>query len=169
MPKSLKLERLEKKFNVATKLIEDLDDISIEFEENIKTDISIPSVGEIAIQEEIFTVNQLKQDFLMIRQNIMSLITKGQRILDQVSILELSELKPSQIDAMSNLQAVIGGNLKLLISVYKEVSEIEKLRQKQLPVNETGNINMGTVNTNNIVFTGSPNDLLDFIASQKKE
>lgn len=171
MNKSLKLEKLEKKFNVATKLIEDLDDISAEFESDVVTDIIPLPCNEIAttVQEDVFTITQLKQDFLMVRQNVMSLITKGQRILDQISILELSELKASQVEAMTNLQKVIGENLERMLNMYKMITEIEKVRQKTSPNEVGGAINMGSVTNNNIVFNGSPNDLLDILAKQKNE
>jgi hypothetical protein len=160
MAKNEKLEKLSKKFGAAKSLIEDLDSLVSEIEEPLLPEI-IHSTEVAVIDEDVFSTSMLKTDFLMIKQNLTSLISKGQRILDTAMQLDIGDLKASQLDALTNLQNSIANNLKLIMEVYKMISEIEKMRQKNSKFNtmETCNsaINTGTVN--NFVFSGTPNDL----------
>lgn len=175
---------LEKKFNTATMLLESLDDIDEDLNDMVCEAQTIPvdvescqelspvteNLPAVPGDEFCFNMSQLKQDFLMVRNNTIALIAKGQRILDQMGTLELADLKASQVEALSCLQTVVGNNLRLIMDTYKQVAEIEKLRQKQMQTSgqmgDTGsNINNGTVN--NIVFQGTPDDLLNLINNNK--
>lgn len=172
--KSEKLEKLSKKFGIASKLSDDLSDLveEIQTTDLVATPIATheltvieENINDVELEEEIFSTKQLKTDFLMIKQNLNSLIVKGQRILDSAMVLDLADLKSSQLDALTNLQNSIANNLKLMINIYKEIAEIEKLRNKNQPKidQQNGNINTGTIVNNNILLQGSTNDLLDLI------
>jgi hypothetical protein len=163
--KSEKLMNLEKKFNLAENLVEEL---SIVIDDITTTELlPVPTAveGDLApVDVSIMDMSLLKQDFVLMRNSIMKLIHTGQRILDSASVLDISDLKASQLDALSNLQATLGANIKLLFECYKDIAVIEKSRQKaasKQPVQE--NINNGTVTNNNIVFSGSSSDLLSII------
>ena len=108
-------------------------------------------------------MDSLKQDFLLVRNNIIKLINTGQRILDAVSVLDVSDIKASQLQAIAQLQTALGQNIRSLVATYKEIAEIEKLRIRETKVEATPNINTGTVTTNNIVFSGDSSQLLDLI------
>jgi hypothetical protein len=166
MSKSEKLQQLEKRFNLAENLIEELsttiDEISTtEIELASETDLQTLSPDE----EKILSVTNLKQDFLLIRNNLIKLIHTGQRILDSASCIDISDMKASQLDALSNLQATLGNNMQMLISLYKDLAGIEKSRQK--PVPKAVQENSGTINTtNNVVFQGNSSDLLRLLNQQ---
>lgn len=172
MNKSKKLQNLEQKFNLAENLIEELsatiDDISC-------TELAVAEIteGELTTveDEKILSVATLKQDFLLVRNNLIRLINTGQRILDSASQLEISDLKASQLDALSNLQSTLGNNMQMLISLYKDIAGIEKSRQKPAPKSLVPEQNSGTINTTNnqIVFAGDSSQLLKLLNEQQQE
>lgn len=161
-----KLVNLQSKFNLAETLIQELDECIQEF----------PAIAEEEISNEepeksILNMNQLKVDFALMLANVKKLILSGQRILDQTCDLDISDLKASQIDALSNLQSTIGGNVKLMMEMYKDIAIIEKTRQKTVPKNQSESLTAvnGNVTNNNIVFSGSSADLLTMINNSVKE
>jgi len=164
--KSKMLENLEKKFNVATKLAEDLELLSVE--------VGIPDLEPISENceeiTEVFSLRQLKQDAELVHRNLRSLVLKGQRIMDQTDALDIADLKASQIESLSSLQNTIANNLKLIIDIYKQIAEIEKIKGTTLNKfsgEQPSMVNTGTVVNNQILFNGSPNDLLNILKSDK--
>ena len=161
-----KLVNLQSKFNLAETLIEELDSCIQEFPELLPEEISTDEP-----EKSILNMNQLKTDFGLMLANVKKLIMSGQRILDQTSNLDISDLKPSQIDALANLQGTIGSNIKLMMEMYKDIAVIEKTRQKAVPKNQPESLTAvnGNVTNNNIVFSGSSADLLTLINNSVKE
>jgi hypothetical protein len=153
---------LENKLNIANNLIEELNVDAYE--------ISLPTTTALITTEEstneVFSLDTLKSDFVIIRQNILKLINTGQHILDTAAVLDPSDMKAAQLTAISQLQQTLGNNLKLLVDVYKEIVNIEKTRSniggKNIPENQSI-VNQGTVNNNNIIFSGSTDNLLSFL------
>jgi hypothetical protein len=151
-------ESLEEKLNIASSIIEDLQEEEPLVEiENMNLPMEINS-----LDEEVFSLAMLKQDFMLVRQNLLGLVSKGQRLLDSCSVLDATELKASQIEAISNLSNSIANNLKIIVSTYKDIAEIEKNRGKFGPTDQiVQSVNTGTVN--NIVFSGTTSDLMEII------
>lgn len=156
----INLDILEQKLNIANELIDELDlDMPTELIEVVKYE-TVPVDNRF----EVFTLESLKSDFVAIRQHIMKLILSGQRILETASLMDVSDLKAPQIMALSSLQKTLGDNSKLLIDIYRQIGEIEKLRSKERPPEPNGSIvNSGTVVNNQILFNGDTSQLLDFI------
>ena len=123
-----KLENLERKLNIATDLIKEF-----EVDENLPMEISETPVPMVIdeINNDVFELNNLKSDFMLIRQNVLKLISTGQRFMESVSIVDPSDLKASQIQAISGMHETLGNNLKLLIDLYKQIADIETLRNKR--------------------------------------
>jgi hypothetical protein len=165
--KSKMLENLEKKFNVASKLAEDLDEIGKEIG---ISDLEVIDQNLPAEQiESVFTLNQLKADAELVHKNLRSLVLKGQRIMDQLDTLDIADMKASQIEAITCLQNTIANNLKMIIDIYKNIAEIEKMKGTMASkFNQEGvsMVNTGTVVNNQIMFSGSPNDLLNILKPQ---
>lgn len=166
-------DALEKKLDIANTLIQELN--IDDYEITLPSVNVIPMAGSVAVIEEVsnevFSIDTLKSDFVIIRQNILKLISTGQRVLDSVSILDPSDMKAANLTAISELQKTLGANLQLLVSVYKEIANIEKTRaatqhknMDQVPTM----VNQGSVTTNNIVFSGDTNQLLSLINGEKK-
>lgn len=160
-----KLENLERKLNIASDLIKEF-----EVDENLPMEISEVSVPMIAeeINNDVFELNNLRSDFMLIRQNVLKLISTGQRFMESVSIVDPSDLKASQIQAISGMHETLGNNLKLLIDLYKQIADIETLRNKRVgKLNTESNQTISTGNTitnhNQIVFAGTSDDLLKVI------
>jgi hypothetical protein len=162
-----KFDLLEQKLNIATELIEELE--LVDYEIAIPTLTSAVSVPREESTTEIFSLETLKSDFVMIRQNVMKLISTGQRVLDSASLIDPSDMKASQLMALSQLQQTLGTNIQLLVSIYKEIAGIEKVRSTiNNKTTENGSVvNQGTVINNNVLFSGSTTDLLSFMHEQK--
>jgi hypothetical protein len=159
MGRPTRLQSLEKKFSLAETLVEELDSCIQEFE--LDTDYT-PSTEVIDADKSILDMGMLKQDFGMIRSNIVKLVATGQRILESASELDIGDLKASQLDALSNLQATIGSNLQLMMNIYESIAKIEKSRQKPTPKSTPEQLTAinGNVVNNNIAFSGSSSELL---------
>lgn len=167
--KTNKFELLEKKLNIATTLIEELDfdDYEIELPET-RSDLQDIQKTELVEEScnEVFSLDTLKSDFVIIRQNILKLISTSQRVLDSCAILDPSDIKPATLASIAELQNSLGNNISLLVKVYAEVAKIEGIRNKNKAGNKVdSNINQGTVITNNtqILYSGSTSDLLSFM------
>lgn len=167
-----KFDILEKKLNIANDLIEELDFDDYEItlpQEMTNTLVSHPGKTEESTTE-VFSLDSLKADFILIRQNIMKLINTGQRVLESASLIDPSDMKASQLMALSQLQQTLGNNLKLLVDVYKEIVNIEKTRSSVTlkQTDQPGIINQGTVINNQVLFSGDTNQLLDFLKENQK-
>lgn len=168
-----KLKRLEKKFKLAEEAVKEFEEEEITFTPIVeKKEIVNSETGEIMIPEteedieKVFKLEELKKDFLIIRQTLLSTILFGQEMLNKCSKLEVTDMKSAQLDSLCNLQNTVGNNLKLMISIYKEISSIEQERSRdKLMGNGTTNpamsINQGTVN--NVYFTGTTEELLELL------
>lgn len=170
-----KFDLLEKKLNIASSLIEELD---FEIEDCITelpelTAVEVITVDDLSASTEVFSTGSLKADFAMIRQNVMSLITTGQRIVNTASVIDVSDMTPAYLKSMSELQQTLGNNLKLLIDLYTQIANIEKTRDRTKDKkvgSEPAVINQGTItNNNNLVFTGDTNELLDILKQSQKQ
>lgn len=162
-----KLENLERKLNIASDLIKEF-----EIDENLPVEINdapVPAVYENGkIDNDVFEIDNLKSDFMLIRQNVLKLINMGQRFMETVSLVDPSDLKASQIQAISGMHETLGNNLKLLIDLYKQIADIETLRNKRSSkiaseANQTISTGNTITNHNQILFAGSSNDLLTAI------
>lgn len=167
----MNFDALEKKLNIASSLIDelDLDNYEIAMPE-IATTTALAVINPEEYSDEIFSVETLKKDFIIIRQSVMKLIATGQRVLDTISLIDPSDLKGPQISAISGLIQTLGVNSKLMVDIYKEIVMIEKTRSQTKAGGGAGNgtqqsglVNQGTVNNNNIIFSGSTENLLSFL------
>jgi hypothetical protein len=163
---------LEKKLNIATELIDELDIESHELSMLPSIDITPSIVASVsADSHEIFSIDSLKSDFILIRNNVMKLITTGQRILESASVLDVGDLKPATLSALATLQQTVGSNLKLMVSIYKEICEIEKMRlgiSGKVPDGSVEQRHGSTTTNNTIVFSGNTSALLDIIKENHK-
>lgn len=158
-----KLEKLEEKFNTATELI---DELVLPVTEVLEPEIIEPGTDVELRETSLFTMSQLKQDFEMIRRNTMKLINNGQQLLDRAQLLDISDMKASQLEALSSLQGTIGANLKMMMEIYKDLVDIENNTGKKQAKEQAVAVNNGTVN--NITFTGTNSDLLKLINENSK-
>ena len=164
------LENLETKFGMAKSLVDDLSELVEEFTSNdlivLPNEQNLPTTID---DSPMINIGFLKQDFQLVRQNIIKLVNSGQRILDEACELDLSDMKPSTLSALSELQSTIGNNLKLLIDMYKTMTDIEKnVKPTKGNINESSS---GIVNNtqNNVIFAGSSSALLELIPNQNKD
>lgn len=177
--KSQKLQNLEKRFGLASQQIDDVTDLVTELVGPLDGNLPVPSVGtdvevvdtEVGtltpiVEEPLFELDQLKLDFAMVRSNLIKLVNSGQRMLESAGVLDIADLKASQLDALSTLQNTIANNLKMMMEIYKDMAAIEKAR-RSLPAPKGGDVqapvNMGTVNNTQVVFAGSTAELLEVI------
>jgi len=106
------------------------------------------------------------------RSNLLSVIQRGQSILEDVGNIDIGDMKASQLEALANLQKATGENIKLLMGVYKDIISVEKnkyvlirgLNQENLGSGQ-GQINVapGATVTQNVIVAGSTHDILHAI------
>lgn len=171
MKKSDKLKQLEKRFNIAAEVVAEMVGDVEELEEDLTTELAISdhqllpaTIPDNIPEGQVFSIELLKQDFFSMRQNIQSLIAIGQNILRQASVLDLADMKASQLDALTSLQATLGGNMKLLIDLYKQIIDIEKGRAA-LHGNfreDGGTVVKGNMTQQNIIVGGT-HDMLKLL------
>jgi hypothetical protein len=161
---SNKIKKLEDQFNMATSLVTDLETLVKDIDEN-QLEIVDTTTGEITTcDESIMNLVMLKQDFTLVRNNIIKVVLAGQRILESASNIGFDEIKAGQIMALAQLQTALGSNIKLLMDCYKDIAVIEKSRKQAVvaPTVNTGGVPVVQHNENNI-FVGSGDQLLKFI------
>jgi len=166
-----KFDKLRKRFDMATEVVEgmsdDLDDLSLcevpEPGQNLPMDPLDPD------NPEVFTIQALKCDFVLIRQNVIRVINYGNNLLDQVSVLDVGDMKASQLTALATLQKTLGDNVKLLMDIYKDIIVVERgkadLAGKTNPdiLPGQGQMNVKGDVHQQIVVAGSTSDLLHAI------
>ena len=69
----------------------------------------------------------------MVRQNVVTLINRGQNILESATHLDLGDMKAGQLEALASLQKSLGENIKLLLGIYKDIVSIEKDNEQSIP------------------------------------
>jgi len=169
----LNTKKLEKLLNIAENTIKQTEETLKEIDEIIPSNENLPQQQEEQMNEnsdithkEIFSLQQLKKDFELVRRNLISLVEAGQKLIQKIDVLNFTDLKASQIEALSNLQNVIGNNLKLVIDLYKQILEledksvtIEQKKQKQLLLENEKEKNPKNISQTNI-YIGTLNDVL---------
>lgn len=154
----MNLEKLEEKFNLQKTHSEEIIN-------KIDKDINLEEIDTKNIpEEELFSFEQLKNDYLMIRQELMKLIQLGQKILANASELEIYDLKAGQLMALAQLQDSVSRNLELMIDIYKKLTEIKK----NLEVSKEEKKEENSFNIQNAIFTGSTAELLKMIKENSK-
>lgn len=149
--------KIENIFNAAEEVIENLE---VDDEKLITmgpASYEIDEVGDIEETDTVFEVMELKKDFIMVKRNLQKLVRQGQNLMDGVGIMHLDDMNGAQMSGIAQLSDVIGNQLKMMIEMYKDISEIERNKKPQNPLvpgNVTGDLNQ------NILFTGTTADLL---------
>lgn len=96
---------------------------------------------------------ETKADFAYVRSNIYSLVEAGKQAIEEAMTVASSEESPRGFE-------VVGGLLKNVSEVNKQLMDIHKQRQEMTaPAKET------TVN-NNAVFVGSTAELMKLLGKQ---
>jgi hypothetical protein len=145
----MNIQKLEEKFNLETQKTNEIVE---------KIDNEITSVDTEIPEEQLFSFEQLKNDYLMIRQELMKLIQLGQKILSSAADLEIYDLKAGQLMALAQLQDSVSKNLELMIDIYKKLTEIKKNLEPQKEEKKEEKFNI-----QNAIFTGSTAELLKMI------
>src|SRR5208337_1053178 len=118
---SNKIKKLEDQFSMATSLVTDLEVLVQEIDEN-QLEIVDTTTGEITnCDQSILNLVMLKQDFTLVRNNIIKVVLAGQRILESASNIGFDEIKAGHIMALAQLQTALGSNIKLLMDCYKDI------------------------------------------------
>jgi hypothetical protein len=161
-----KLKMLEKKFSMAQEVLEELP--------NVDSDLVVAEVVDVGeaqldvinadnqtVTDDIFSLQSLKADFVLVRQNLLKLINTGQTILTQVQFMDVGDMHPQHLSALATLQTTVGQNLKLLIELYEKIIRIENMKKgKKIDGEETGEGKGSLKIDKAIVFTGSTKELL---------
>lgn len=109
----------------------------------------------------VFELDDLKKDFLMVKRNLHKMIRRGQTMMDTTQYMDLEDSTAGKIMAIAQLSTSISMNLKMLIEIYKDIVDIEKTRRPEVPGVISGAVS-GDVNQN-IIFSGDTAELMRYI------
>ncbi len=118
-------EKLQEKLDIAKDVLQKTSEIVL-----LKEDKLIAYDDE----EVVLNIKDLRDDFIKARKTLQNIIEKGEDLLNKIEILDIEDLKASQIQAIASLQSAIGSNTKLLLDIYKQRQEIEKNNHKDKEV-----------------------------------
>lgn len=147
-----KMEKMEKIFDLADETIQEMDETSKEITlapsgyETVDVELSDSDIGNPA---KTFELSELKKDFLIAKRGLKKLVKQGQTMMDTAQYVDLETATGSQIMAIATLSKVISEQLAMLITSYKDISEIEKNMRPSL-IGESavikGNVTNQTIN-----------------------
>lgn len=163
----VKLERLEKKFNLAANEVESIPVPAILEDDAIEAEV-VNEDDDEPFSPKVFELDMLKQDFILVRAQLKKLISSGQNILSQAGVLDIGDMKASQLESLAAIQNVIGSNLKLLIDIYEKITKIEKMQQHRPKAKASEAPTGSTFVDKQIVFTGSTTQLLAMMSASNK-
>ena len=113
-------------------------------------------------KERVFYIDDLKKDFLIAKRNLKALIVKGQTLLTGVNALNLEEISGSGMVGIAQLFNSVTTQVGMLVTMYKDISEIEKNRKPDTKETMNNTTVQGNL-TQNVVFSGSNAELLEIM------
>ena len=113
----------------------------------------------------VFDLKELKQDFILVKRNLQSLIRRGQNLMQTVDGADVEEMNGSKIMAIAALGTSVAQQLKMITEIYRDITEIEKSRRGSVPGVIEGAVH-GDVNQN-IIFAGDTASLMKHLRGGK--
>ena len=118
-------------------------------------------------ESSIFGLVDLKKNFKLAQASLQQLINYGQGLMAQTVSMNLEELKASDVGAIAALSEAIYRQLRGLVEIFRDISEIE-LNIKKLNEKSIGNLPAGASFTqNNYTVTGTTADIIREIKNGK--
>lgn len=111
----------------------------------------------VSVNDEIEPVNAIEDDAEYARQNLRSLIDKGNDAADHIISVAKQSDHPRAFE-------VVAGMLKNLADMNKDLLEIQKRKKDLTGVAET----KSNINVDKAVFVGSTTELVKFLKSNKE-
>lgn len=157
---SEKLEELENIFNLAEGVLEDLED---DFDDTVEYEVIPMENTEILLEEdsnledgEIISLKTLREDYFFIKESIKNNVNLGKKLLDKAmeSVDGDFEISPEMIESISSLLKANNLSLKDLSKIYKEIKQVEQLRNG-------GRSPALKFQQNNVIFKGDITSLLE--------
>lgn len=178
------LGKIEQIFGAAEEAIKATDTITIEDDIHPEREVIITTEEYDDITERVentlssatanfdnpqyFDFLDLKKDFLIAKRNLRKLIAHGQRLMDTSAGMSLDEMTATQIQAVAQLSDSVTNQLQLMITLYKDITEIQKNLTPSTPGNlPAGATVQGNVVTNNVLFQGDTSQLMKLINGSK--
>lgn len=157
-----KIAKIEKIFNAAETAVQE---ITIDEEGNQTYEMAPEGWERLEIEEvkdgNVFDLTDLKKDFILAKRNLYTLIRKGQMLMNGIDDLDLEEMTGTKIMAIAQLSTSVAGQLKMLVEMYKDIADIEKMRRPDIPGVIHGAV-QGDLNQN-IVFAGDTSELMKYL------
>lgn len=171
-----KLVKVEEIFNAEDNtLIQQNVSLLEEYKESFKQKESFIEKLEKEIQDEITTSNvevlpansderlfskvTCKHDFIRIKKNLVSLINKGQQLIDNIiSSYDGIDIKPQMVQSIATLSSAITDQLRLLMEIHKNILDMDDQLSGGIVMGGKGKGNT-TIN-NQSIFIGDTANLL---------
>jgi hypothetical protein len=173
IPKRLK--KVEELFDVASEVLEKCNlpespesSVEIISANDSSSDLEvIDESTEVAIPR-LFRLEEVRHDFEIARRNLYRLLNKCQNLMDGVSGLDVHDMTGIQIQATAMLSNSITVQIQTVMSLYKDLTEIEKMRTppsfRNNNINNSSNDkNKESEEENSAVYIGDSKSLLDII------
>jgi len=129
-------------------------------------DVEIVEAEEYPLAERtdsVFQLTELKKKYDLAQQSLQQIINFGQNLMSQTVTLELNDMKASEISAIAQLSQTIYTQLRGMVNMLKDITEIE-LNVKELNSVQQGmgKLPSGTSFTqhNTTVIQGTTSDII---------
>ena len=164
-----KYEGLAKSFEVTTAEMEE--DLKQKVSE-IKTTYNKAkfSDNDGIVQDMASNVNNLSNDFYIMRETLLENIKSSQIILSSFSdeiVANGSDTNPKLLSAYSELLESCNNSIKLLGGIYKDISETHLKIKKLLATEKNGESETNMGETRNTIIFANTSDLLKEISGKK--
>jgi hypothetical protein len=129
----------------------------------IEADRDPHDIEDLALVKDgnIFELDDLKKDFLMVKRNLHKMIRRGQTMMDSMEYMDMEDATATKVMAIAQLSTSISLNLKMLIEIHKDIVDIERARRPDIPGVIHGAVE-GDVHQN-IIFAGNADELMKHI------
>lgn len=105
--------------------------------------------------------NDLENDFQTARENLISVIESGARVLESAENFATQTEAPKSVEAFSALLNNLANASLTLLELHKRKKDIKGAKKEETDKGNSGN--NGNITNNNIAFVGSPSDLRKFL------
>jgi hypothetical protein len=161
---SKKLDKIASQFDIAESAADEMHEYILETLPQEATFETNPIELPVEVAESVIKTSLLKEDFMTIRETLLSTVKSGRLILQSVAdelLISDSERKAQMITSFAELTNAVNQSLKLLSSIYKDIVQV----QKEI-MNFGKQEGPNTVNNTQNNFISSTHDIIKMLKSE---
>jgi hypothetical protein len=120
----------------------------------------------VVVENRAITVEDRDNDLAVARETLHRVMGKSEDALDMMMTLARTSEHPRAFEVVGQMVKNVSDVASQLIDLHKKMKELDKLSENPREAALNGGNNIET--QNNIVFTGTAEDLLDAMAARKE-